>query len=110
MKYRHHASVASQHVAEANRNIPAARGLESANHQFRHALGRPHNVRGANGLIGRDHHELRNAMRSRRFHHVQRAENIVLDRLEDVPLHQRDMLVSRCVKHHGRAILDHQFI
>ena len=68
------------------------------------ALGRAHDIGGIDRLIGGDHHKALHLIFFGKVHHVERAEDIVLDRLGRRNLHQRNMLMRRRVEHDLRMI------
>lgn len=60
---------------------------------------------GFTALVGRDEREVLHAEGVRRAHHVQRAEDVVLNGLARAYLHKRHVLVGGSVEHHRRVIL-----
>ena len=101
-----HAAVAAEHIAEAHRREHGLRcaGVVLHDH-LAHALGGAHNRSGVHGLVGRDEREVLHAEGVRRAHHVQRAEDVVLNGLARAYLHKRHVLVGGSVEHHRRVIL-----
>jgi hypothetical protein len=71
--------------------------LHPQKQQLGDPLGGPHDVGRPHGLIGGDHDEVRDPVLGGGYGQVVCAEDVVLDGLEDVRLHQRDVLVGRGV-------------
>ena len=102
---RDDASVAAEHVAEANSHALHARLFAVALDQhFGDALGCAHHVRRVDGLIRRELHEALHAVRAGGFKQIARAEHVVFDGLGRAELHQRHMLVRRRVENDLRVI------
>ena len=101
-----HAAIAAEHVAEAHRREHGLRRTRIVLHDhLAHALGGAHDRSGVHGLVGRDEREVLHAEGVRRAHHVQRAEDVVLDCLARAYLHKRHVLVGGRVEHHRWVIL-----
>ena len=67
------------------------------------ALRRTHNIGRVDRLIGRDHHHLLGTIFHCQIGHIARTEHIGHHRLAGILLHQRHVLISRCVEHHRGA-------
>ena len=95
---RHHASIGTEHVAEANRDIRAAvphGGL--GDEQFRDPLGGAHHARRSDGLVGRDEDEVSDVGFHRGIEHDHRPPMFTCTASDRVILHQRYMLVGGCM-------------
>ena len=96
---RHHAAPAAEHVAEPHRHeVPPAGLGDLLDDLLRDPLGRAHDVGGAHGLVGGDEHQVLRPVLRGQLRDVPGAEHVVGDRLADVVLHQRDVLVGRRVE------------
>src|ERR1035437_2400652 len=111
LENRNHTSAASQYVPEAHRNkLGAAFHLQRADQQLCRALGGAHHAGRPNRLVRGDHDEIFNAKLSRRAGNVPGAEYVSFDGSEDVPFHQRNMLVGGCMIQNRRVMtLHHSF-
>ena len=102
---RHHAAAAAEHVAEPHRDEVPPAGLGDLLHDLLgDPLGGAHDVGRAHGLVGRDEHEVLDPELGGELRDVPGAEHVVGDRLADVALHQRHVLVGRGVEDGVRAV------
>ncbi len=104
---RNHGAVRAQHVAEAcgdKLGLAALTGMILHDH-LTTALGRAHDVGGIDRLIGGDHDKSLYPVFFSKIDHVERAEDIVLNRFGRRNLHQRNMFMRRRVEHDLRLIL-----
>ena len=92
---RHDTAVTAQNVAETHGNITRAAVLKRPDQQLRNPLGGAHHACPVHGLVRRDHDEVLRPELRRNGRQVQGAKHVVLDRLEDVLLHERNMFVRR---------------
>src|ERR1017187_966097 len=101
-------SVASEYIPEAHRNkFGSALHLERANEQLCCALRRAHHTGRPNRLICGNHDKIVDSMLGRRTGDVPGPEDVGFDGSEDVPLHQRNMLVGGCMIQNRRVIILH---
>src|ERR1035441_6113759 len=101
-------SVASEYIPEAHRNeFCTTLHLECANEQLCCALRNAHHTGWPNRLICGNHGKIVDSVLSRCTGDVPGPENVGFDRSEDVPLHQRNMLVGGCMIHNRRVIVLH---
>src|SRR5690606_33070269 len=102
---RDHAAAAAQHIAEAYR-YEVAPVLDGGllHYELGHALGKPAAATGTYGVVGGDADEVLRSGLDRGADDVEGAEHIVEDRLADVGLHQRHMLVCGGVEDGARLV------
>jgi hypothetical protein len=102
---RHDAAAAAEHVAEPHRAPAAAlRGVRE-DELLAEPLGGAHDVRGIDGLVGRDEDEVRDPGVTRRGDEVPGPEDVGRCGLGGVRLEQRDVLVRRGVEDDLRPLL-----
>ncbi len=106
---RHHAPTAAQHVAEPHRDEVLPLLFRDLLHDLLgDPLGGAHDVGGPHRLVGRDQHKVLDTEFGGQLGHVACAQHVVRHRLGAVGLHERDMLVSRCMEdREGREALEH---
>ena len=103
---RNQRSTASEDVSKANSGKLNIRRLPiSAHDHFADPLGRAHDAARLHRLIGGDQDELLHLKLHRKLGKVERALDVVEDRLARIPLHEWDVLVSGGVEDHSGAIL-----
>ena len=108
LEQRDDATVAAEHVAKARGHEFGAAVLllgEELHDHLAAALGRPHHVGGVYRLVGTDHHELAHVVVQRERRHVERADDVILDGLHGVCLHERHVLVRGGMEHHLGLVL-----
>ncbi len=103
---------AAQHVSEADRDeATRAPRTDLLHDALGEALRRAHDARRANGLVGRDEDEALHAGPRGEIGDDLCAEHVVEDRLGNVLLHERHVLVRRRVEDHVRTdVAKHAFI
>ena len=106
-----------EHVAEADGTERSTVRSTVEQEALAHPLRRTHHARGPDRLVGRYEDEALRSDLSRGIEHVPRAQHVCRDRLNDVGLEDRDVLVGGRVEHdiglparervhHGLAIGD----
>ena len=114
----HHRTVGGEHVAETDRDQPhgALASIASAREviverlaiHLSQALGSAKHGHRLDRFVGRDHHHGTRAGCDRGISHVDRAEDVGLDRFAPVPLQERHMLERCCVEYDVRPEIAHQ--
>ena len=99
------AAVRAEHVAEAHGDVLGPAVLQGEEQQFGDALGGAHDVGGPHGFVGGDHDEVLDSVLGGGHGDVVGPEDVVLDGLEDVRLHQGNVLVGGGVIDDRRRVL-----
>jgi hypothetical protein len=105
LKDRNHTAIAAQYIAESDTHKTGIVTLQSQNNQLCDPLGSAHDVRGIYCFVGRNENEIPRAELAGYERYIVCAENVVRHRLEAIVLHQRNMLVRRCMKHRLRPVV-----
>lgn len=109
IEQRHHAPVASQHVAEPHHGkLRRAFLVELLHQMLGNAFGGAHDARWVDRFIGRNQRESIHTVSHGRFSHRASPQNIVTNGFLGVQLHERNMFVSRSVKYDiGVCLMKH---
>ena len=101
----HHGAFRSEDVAEADGSESRRGDLgEGVDVSLGQVLGGAHDARGVDRLVGGDEDEIADAEFRGQVGQALRAADVVLDRLADIGLHQRDVLVGGGVEDDLRLV------
>ena len=105
LEQRDHTAVAAQHVAKADRHAlhvgVARKGLDE---HLTDPLGAAHHAGGIDRLVGGKLDEPLHVVLAGAGEQVLGAQHVVLHGLGGADLHQRHMLVGRCMEHHSGVV------
>src|SRR5205085_2192757 len=105
-KCRNYAASTAKHIAKANGyEVPIVFDRRVLHDQLGHPLRRSHDACWPYRLVGRNENKMLACRLQSCVGDVQRTENVISDRFNNVLLHQRDMLMSGGVKYGVRPML-----
>ncbi len=106
LEQRHHAAVRIQHIAEPHRDEARVRPrIHVLAIHFGDPLGGAHDVRGIDRLVGGNQHEGPDTVPLGRFGQPHGAQHVVANRLANLGLQDRQVLVGRGMEDHVRLVL-----